>query len=122
MDVKDTVRLCCLREQSHEESQIDFMTLEQVKGKTFSKHLSNLADTYKLDAIYFDYHGLGKSYYKGLYTPSVISNVKNVKEKTMMSQDVSIVFPYSRHILRLFYEKVDFLETWSLSYMTRDMI
>ena len=66
MDVKGTVRLYCLREQSHEESQIYFMTLKQFKGKTFLKPLPNLTDTSKLDAIYFDYHELDKSYYKGL--------------------------------------------------------
>ena len=39
----------------------------------------------------------------------------------MVSQDVSIVFSYSRYILQLFYKKIDFLEYLSLSYMTRDM-
>ena len=35
MDVKDTVRLYCLTKQSHEESQINFMTL--IKRLTFSR-------------------------------------------------------------------------------------
>ena len=65
-DVKDTVRLYFLREQSHEKSQIDFMTLRKFKYKIVPKPLSNLTDTYKLDVIYFGYHELDESHYKGL--------------------------------------------------------
>ena len=39
----------------------------------------------------------------------------------MVFPDISIVLPYSRHILQLSYKKIDFLENWSLSYITRDI-
>ena len=38
-----------------------------------------------------------------------------------MSEDVSTVFSYIKHILQLLYKVVYFLENLSLSYMTRGM-
>ena len=86
MDVKDALRLYCLTEQSQEESQIETITLKQFKGKIFPKHLLYLTDTYKIDAIYFDYHKLDKSHYKGAYTFTVITNAMKMIEKNAVSR------------------------------------
>ena len=77
MDVKDSVRLYCLREQSHKESEIEYMTLKQFKANTWPKRLSHLNDTNILDAIYFNSHEFNESYYKVLYTPSTVTHIKN---------------------------------------------
>ena len=78
----------------HEEAEIGYMALKQFKGKTCMKYLPQ-TEALKLDAIYFDYHELNEAQCKGLYIPSVMTNLKKMIDRNMVSEDVSIVFSHS---------------------------
>ena len=79
MDMKDTVRLYCLNDQSREETKIGYMTLKQFKTKTCVRLLPQ-GEILKLDAIYFDYHELDEAQYKTSYIPTVIKHIKDIIE------------------------------------------
>ena len=62
MDVKDTIRLYCLIDQSHEETEIRYTNLNQFKANKLKKFL-NPTETLELDVIYVYYHELDEGHY-----------------------------------------------------------